>query len=124
MPNASTSDRTADSYAGGFAGQVYVMVPPKYELRELTRTEGALGGVAVDGKHNVYLCNAGKRIVERVEQNGRISSYCDRAPDGPTIYPNYGSFDDEGNYYFSDSGDYWKPNGRLIPQDLTGRWNH
>jgi sugar lactone lactonase YvrE len=23
-------------------------------------------------------------------------------------------FDGKGNYYFSDSGDYWKPNGRLI----------
>jgi sugar lactone lactonase YvrE len=90
------------------------MVPPKFELRELGRTEGSLGGVAVDGKHNVYICNAGKRVVQRVDQNGRIGSYCDRAPDGPLILPNYGSFDADGNYYFSDSGEYWKPSGRLI----------
>lgn len=50
----------------------------------------------------------------RVAQKGDVSVFCDRAPDGPLIMPNHGSFDAKGNYYFSDSGDYWKPNGRLI----------
>ena len=50
----------------------------------------------------------------RVAQKGDVSVFCDRAPDGPLIMPNHGSFDAKGNYYFSDSGDYWKPNGRLV----------
>jgi gluconolactonase len=101
-------------YAGGYAGEVYVMIPPRYELQLLGRTEGLLAGVAVDGNHNVYVCNIAKRCVLRATQNGKFSVYCDGAPDGPLVLPNYGSFDAKGNYYFSDSGDYWKPNGRLI----------
>ena len=108
-------------YAGGYAGQVYVMSPPKFELRHLGRTEGVLGGVAVDGNHNVYVCNGTKRNVLRVSQKGEFSIYCDRASDGPTLYPNYGLFDANGNYYFSDSGDFWKPNGRLIRVKPDGR---
>ena len=101
-------------YAGGLAGQVYVMTPPKFELRELGRTDGRILGVAVDGDHNVYACNEQKHIVQRVNQEGEFTAYCHEAPDGPILLPNYGSFDMRGNYYFSDSGDYWKPSGRLI----------
>ena len=101
-------------YAGGFSGQVYMMTRPRFELRQLANLQGFLGGVAVDRDHNVYVCNAGRHCVQRVTQKGEVSVYCDRAPDGPVLVPNYGSFDAKGNYYFSDSGDYWKPNGRLI----------
>jgi gluconolactonase len=100
-------------YAGGFAGQVYLMTPPEFELKQLTNAGGYLGGVAVDANNNVYVCNATKRCIQRV-QNGEVSVYCDSAPDGPLLIPNYGSFDASGNYYFSDSGDYWKPSGRLL----------
>ena len=101
-------------YAGGFAGQVYVMAPPKFELKQLANVGGYLGGVAADGNHNVYACNATRRCIQRVDQQGGVTVYCDSAPDGPLLVPNYGSFDALGNYYFSDSGEYWKPTGRLI----------
>lgn len=101
-------------YAGGFNGQVYVMAPPRFELHQLANVGGFLGGVAVDGNHNVYICNASKRNVLRVTQKGEISVYCDKTPDGSVIAPNYGLLDAKGNYYFSDCGDYWKPSGRLI----------
>ena len=68
----------------------------------------------MDRDHNVYVCNASGHRVNRITQRGEISVYCDRAPDGPLANPNYGSFDAKGNYYLSDSGNYWKPNGRLI----------
>lgn len=101
-------------YAGGFAGQVYAMAPPKFELTQLANVGGYLGGVATDANHNVYVCNATKRCIQRVDQKGGVTVYCDNAPDGPLLVPNYGSFDASGNYYFSDSGEYWKPTGRLI----------
>ncbi len=88
-------------YAGGFAGQVYAMTPPKFELKQLAKSEGVLAGVAVDANHNVYVCNATKHMVVRVNQKGEVSTYCDKAPDGPLVIPNYGAFDPEGNYYFS-----------------------
>jgi len=108
-------------YAGGFNGQVYVMSPPKFELHQLINVGGYLGGVAVDGKHSVYVCNATKRIVQRLTQKGEVSVYCDKTSEGPIVAPNYGLFDAKGNYYFSDSGDYWKPNGRLIRVKPDGR---
>jgi len=91
-----------------------VLDPPEFTLRQSASTQGFIGGVTVDGKHNVYLCNQTKRSIVRVTQNGESTVFCDKAPDGPLIQPNYGSFDAKGNYYFSDSGETWKPNGRLI----------
>jgi len=108
-------------YAGGFAGQVYVMAPPSFELKQLAKSEGILGGVAVDGNHNVYVCNATKHQILRVNEKGQISIYCENAPDGPLVNPNYGSLDRDGSYYFSDSGDYWKPSGRLIRVSSKGK---
>ena len=101
-------------YAGGFGGQVYVMKPPSWELRKLGQTEGFLLGVAADNDDNVYLCNATEHKIIRMDQKGAVSDFCQKAPDGPVILPNYGAFDANGNYYFSDSGDYWGVNGRLI----------
>src|SRR5208282_3539453 len=108
-------------YAGGSAGQIYVMTPPKFELNQLTKTEGVVAGVAVDGNHNVYVCNYTKHRILRIGGNGEVTLYCDEAPDGPLIAPNYGCFDASGNYYFSDSGDYWKPGGRLIRVSHKGK---
>ena len=101
-------------YAGGFSGQVYVMTPPNFELRQLANTQGYLGGVATDADHNVYACDTTHRCVQRVDQRGGVTKFCDSAPDGVLINPNYGSFDSLGNYYFSDSGEYWRPTARLI----------
>jgi len=108
-------------YAGGFAGQIYKMLPPKFELVQLAATQGYVGGVAVDGNDNVYACNAARHTVLRVSPAGHESIFCQQAPDGALIMPNYGSFDKQGNYYVSDSGDYWKPNGRLIRVNAKGR---
>ena len=108
-------------YAGGMTGQVYVMTPPRFELRQLAKSEGFIGGVAADADGNVYACNAGRRCVEKVSLKGEVRTYCAAAPDGPLVAPNYGSFDAAGNYYFSDSGEYWKPSGRLIRVSLDGK---
>src|SRR5208337_2223710 len=108
-------------YAGGFAGQVYVLDPPEFALRQLASTQGFIGGVTVDGKHNIYLCNQTKRHVVRITQSGESTVFCDKAPDGPLLQPNYGLFDAKGNYYFSDSGETWKPNGRFIRVLTDGR---
>ena len=102
-------------YAGGISGQIYRMRPPEYGLEVLARTPGGYAGVTVDGDHNVFACNSLEHAVFRVTPSGDYSIFCQSASDGPTIWPNYGLFDQQGSYYFSDSGwDYWKPSGRLI----------
>jgi gluconolactonase len=91
------------------------MNPPEYSLQILAQTPGGYAGVAADANSNVYACNAFEHKVYRITPNGNYSVYCDKTFDGPTIWPNYGLFDADGNYYFSDSGlDYWKPTGRLL----------
>jgi sugar lactone lactonase YvrE len=107
-------------YAGGFTGQVYVMTPPNFELKQFGNARGYVGGVAVDGNSNVYACDATHRCVQRIDQRGTVTVYCDNAPDGPLASPNYGCFDASGNYYFSDSGEVWKPSGRLIRVSANG----
>jgi len=102
-------------YAGGITGQIYVLEPPTYTPRKLAHTTGGYAGITVDGNHMIYACNAFERKVYRFAQDGQYSIFCEKTPDGPTIWPNYGLFDSEGNYYFSDSGyDYSKPSGRLL----------
>jgi len=107
-------------YAGGFHGQVYAMSPPKFELVQVCDTGGYVGGVAVDGNHNVYACNVPKGVV-KVAPDGKLSRFCDEAPGGALVLANYGAFDAVGNYYFSDSGDYWRPSGRLIRVKRSGK---
>ena len=80
-----------------------------------------MGGVALDANHNVYVCDATHRCIQRVDQQGRVTVYCDNTPDGSLLIPNYGSFDVSGNYYFTDSGEYWKPSGRLIRVSRDGK---
>ena len=113
-PECINFGRDGALYAGGFAGQVYRMSPAKFELKKLAETKGFVGGVAADWNGNVYACNATRHAVLRVTPEGQETIFCQNAPDGPLIMPNYGSFDKAGNYYVSDSGDYWTPNGRLI----------
>ncbi|HKM76020.1 MAG TPA: SMP-30/gluconolactonase/LRE family protein [Candidatus Bathyarchaeia archaeon] len=108
-------------YAGGYAGQIYVMPPPKFELNQICSTNGFVLGIALDRNHNVYACDPKRHSVLKVTQNGTISTYCDHAPDGPVDWPNYGLFDSEGNFYFSDSGNIWTPNGRLVRVKPNGQ---
>lgn len=109
-------------YAGGELGQVYVMARGTEKPEELTRTGGFVGGVAVDGNHNVYACDSAKKSILKITQKGSVETYCSSysMEKKSLILPNYCLFDDDGNLYFSDSGpqssyaDYWKASGRII----------
>jgi len=101
-------------YAGGYNGQLYVMSPPKFELKQLAQTEGVILGLALDRNNNVYACNQTKRCVQKISQDGKISTYCNSSFHGELNLPNYGAFDKNGNYFLSDSGDFRIPSGRLL----------
>ena len=45
-------------------------------------------------------------------------------PQRPAVLPNYPVFDDQGNLYYSDSGDYYKPSGCLYRVRADGRTEH
>ena len=98
-------------YAGGEAGQVYRIDPGSGQVTEIARTGGFHLGVAVDGGGWVYACDCRQARVVRVPPAGEVTTYSTGTRDRPLRVPNYGVFDEAGNLYVSDSGDYWNPEG-------------
>ncbi len=106
-------------YAGGEDGQVYRFrngeSPEVY-----ARTGGGIGGVCLDGDGNLYDCNYGRSAVHRVSPDGDVIVYSVGTAEAPAIEPNYAVFDADGYLYYSDSGSYYQPNGRLFVVSPSG----
>lgn len=63
----------------------------------------------------MYACDSKKQSVFRVEKDGTLTTFCGTQRGSPPLStPNYGLFDDKGDFYFTDSGDYWHSSGRLF----------
>lgn len=101
-------------YAGGELGQVYVIDVKAGQVKEIARTGGFILGLTIDGDHNVYACDHVKHCVFRIDQNGVVRPFCTEANRKPLTFPNYCAFDDCGNLFLTDSGDFWHPSGRLV----------
>lgn len=116
-------------YAGGELGQVYLMETGKEQPKEVARTGGFVGGVSIDGDNNIYVCDSAKKAILRIGKDSKIDTYCSGfgIDKKPLILPNYSTFDEAANLYFSDSGpqsgyaDYWKATGRVLRVDTTGK---
>lgn len=110
-------------YAGGTAGQVYV-IPPGEQPRQIATTGGLLLGIALDGHGSLHVCDANRRAVFRVDSDGTLTERSVGTPEHPMTLPNYPVFDAAGNLYVSDSGDYNHPVGTgsvfvIRPDDTT-----
>ena len=57
----------------------------------------------------------------KVTPGGDVSSFSKGIEGRELVNPNYGVFDDEGNFYFSDSGSYFESNGCLYVVRPDGR---
>ena len=100
-------------YAGGEAGQVYV-IPPGGEPRQIATTGGLLLGIALDGRGSLHVCDTKRKAVFRVDPDGTVTERSSGTPERPMTLPNYPAFDADGNLYVSDSGDYDDPIGTGI----------
>ena len=110
-------------YAGGTAGQVYV-IPPGETPRQIATTGGLILGVALDGNGALHVCDANRKAVFRVDPDGAVSERSRGTSERPMTWPNYPVFDAGGNLYVSDSGDYNDPKGTgcvfvIRPDDTT-----
>ena len=99
-------------YAGGEAGQIYRVAGDGAEAVEIARVGGECGGIALDGSGNLYECNM-SRVVNRISPAGEVEVYSNGTADLPMVVPNYPVFDDTGNLFVSDSGDWELCNGRI-----------
>lgn len=111
-------------YAGGEAGQLY-RIGADGSVTELASTGGFMYGVALDADLNVYACDFGNASVARITPSGDVSTYSSGTADRPMRVPNFASFDDEGNLYVTDSGEWGSDDGllyRIAPDGTTTVW--
>ena len=100
-------------YAGSEIGQLYRINPEKPEARVFANTGGFLLGIALDGNNNIYICDAGHAVVQKVNTKGQVRTYATGSLTEPFIMPNYLVFDKQGNMYVCDSGRWKEDNGKI-----------
>jgi gluconolactonase len=101
-------------YAGGEAGQIYRIDIEGKKCEETANLGGFVGGVALDGSGSVYACVSKSRSVTRVNTDGTVSVFCDKAGRVPLETPNFCVFHPGGDLYLTDSGDYRHATGKLV----------
>jgi gluconolactonase len=110
--------------AGGEAGQIYA-VAPDGSVEQIASTGGFMYGVTPEGTGAVYGCDFGRAEVVRVSPDGAIESYSKGTDEQPMRVPNFSAFDDEGNLYVTDSGEWGADDGviyKVSPGGATVVW--
>jgi sugar lactone lactonase YvrE len=112
-------------YAGGEAGQIY-RVGSDGALDEIASTGGFIYGVTVTGSGDVFACDFGNAVVARVQATtGEVATYSRGTTERPIRVPNFAAFDDGGNLYVTDSGEWGEDDGvvyRIAPGGATEVW--
>ena len=111
-------------FAGGEAGQIY-RVGVGGAVDEIASTGGFIYGVVVDGSGDVFACDFGKAAVVRVSATGEVATYSNGTARRPMRVPNFAAFDDGGNLYVTDSGEWGDDDGvvyRIAPGGATEIW--
>ncbi|MEX1018500.1 MAG: SMP-30/gluconolactonase/LRE family protein [Litorilinea sp.] len=98
-------------YAGGEDGQVYRVDLAAGSAHQFAQTGGLNLGLAADAAANLYVCNAGKQVVNRVTPDGTVSVYSRGTAARAMQTPNYPAFDAAGFLYVADSGAWKADNG-------------
>jgi len=120
-PEGIATGRDGMLYAGGEAGQVYRISPDGSRIETIAQTGGFCLGITLDRQDRIYICDAGRRQLLRVTQDGNIAVLAGSFDGRPFQNPNFGVFDAEGNFYFSDSGEWKQGNGVVYRYDNGGR---
>lgn len=111
-------------YAGGEAGQIY-RIAPDGTVEEIAMTGGFIYGITLDGVGNVYACDFGNAAVMRISVAGEVSTWSAGTAERPMRVPNFAAFDDVGNLYVTDSGEWGVDDGiiyRVAPDQQTTVW--
>jgi gluconolactonase len=114
-------------YAGGELGQVYRFGLEDSACELLAQVEGGFVlGMAHDAAGNVYACDEKLACVHRITPRGEVSVYAAGNGHERMRLTNYPVFDDAGNLYVSDSGDWGACNGviwRIRPGGKAEIWD-
>ena len=111
-------------YTGGEGGQIY-RVGEEGAFDEIASTGGFIYGVTLDASGDVFACDFGNAAVMRVSASGEVATYSDGTSDRPMRVPNFAAFDEGGNLYVTDSGEWGEDDGlvyRIAPDGATHVW--
>jgi len=111
-------------YAGGEAGQIY-RIREGGAVEEVASTGGFIYGLALAGSGDVFACDFGNAAVMRASQAGEVATYSTGTTERPMRVPNFAAFDDAGNLYVTDSGEWGYDDGlvyRIAPGGATEIW--
>ena len=126
-PEAVAWGPDSRTYAGGEAGQLYRFDLDGGELEVVARVPGGfLLGLAHDAAGNTYACNDRAPAVHRITPEGEVSVYSSGSSEQKMRVPNYPVFDDAGNLYVSDSGNWGARDGfiwKIAPGGLASIWD-
>lgn len=111
-PECVAVGSTGELYAGGEAGTIYRIDPDRRMAVEFAHALGESGGIALDASDNLYECNLSGHV-NRITPAGDLTVYSTGTLELPTHFPNFPVFDQYGNLFFSDSGDWNMLNGRI-----------
>jgi gluconolactonase len=114
-------------YAGGEDGQVYRFGLADRSFEQFAKVAGGFVlGLAHDADGNVYACDDRNACVHKITPDGAVSTYAKGNEEQKMRVPNYPAFDDEGNLFVSDSGDFGAKNGviwRVRPGGQAEIWD-
>jgi gluconolactonase len=122
-PEGVASGPDGRVYAGGEAGQIYRVEDDTFV--QIASTDGFLYGITLDADGNVYGCDFGRAEVVRVTPAGDVTSYSRGTPTRQMRVPNFAAFDDAGNLFVTDSGEWRNDDGlvfRVSPSGETAVW--
>jgi gluconolactonase len=120
-PECVAVGRDETLYAGGERGQVYRISADGKNVREIANTGGFCLGLTLDREENIYVCDLARHALLRVTQQGVVSLVAEAGQGIKFRTPNFAVFDDGGNLYFSDSGEWKQGNGVIWRLRSTGK---
>src|SRR6266550_8169656 len=90
-------------YACGESGQVYRVDPASGSVEQIARSEGgSMIGLCLAAEGSIYVCDAARAAVLRVDQSGAVETWCEAAGGKPLVCPNWPAFASDGSLYVSD----------------------
>lgn len=121
-PEGLCIDPAGVLYAGGEGGQIYRVDLGAATVDEVASTGGFVLGLCADGDGLLYACDLRRSEVLRIDPaTGAVEVLSSGTADRPMHTPNWPVFDDAGNLYVTDSGEWKRSNGRVYRIDPDGR---
>lgn len=99
-------------YVGGELGQIYEIGNDRIP-KIVASTGGFSLGLAADAHNRIYVCDHAKHCVWRMNEDYSLEVFSDGISSRPMRVPNWGCFDNLGNYYVSDSGGWGEFDGLI-----------